>query len=181
MNHAQLNAALFASLLTLSAAPALAQDDNHTGEHRLVMTGVGRFVVFADMASLERDGDGLKMRSFQVPEHDFYIGDELYWGGWSWWRFDCAARTADRLDFTAVRAGGAEGPATPDRAPPYEAVEGGDAAELLAAACDPESVSPNSFGTVEEAVEMGHIWLTIPTPPPALRIPETPPMPPPRL
>ena len=146
---------LFAALLTALAAPAAAQDDNHAGEHRFVLTGVGRFAVFADMVSIERDGDGLKMRAFQVTEADFHVGDQAYWGGWSWWRFDCTARTADRLDFTAVKAGGGEGPATPDPAPPYEAVEGGDAAELLAAACDPASVGPYGVSTLDDAVRVG--------------------------
>jgi hypothetical protein len=180
MKRPVLKSALLAAVLTALAAPAsAAQDDNHAGEHRFVLTGVGRFAVFADMVSLERDGDGVKIRAFQVTETDFYVGDQLYWGGWSWWRFDCAARTADRLDFAAVKAGGAEGPATPDPAPAYEAVEGGDAVELLAAACNPESVGPNSFGTLEEAVEMGHIWLTVPTPPPSLGSPPSPLTPPP--
>ncbi|RZJ34239.1 MAG: hypothetical protein EON86_19245, partial [Brevundimonas sp.] len=125
------------------------------GEHRLVLTSVGRFAVFADMVSTERDGDGLKMRAFQVTEADFHIGAQAYWGGWSWWRFNCAANTADRLDFAAVKAGGAEGPATPDPAPAYEAVEGGDAAELLAAACDPASVGPYGVGTLDDAVRVG--------------------------
>ena len=147
---------LFAALLSALAAPATAgQDDNHAGRHRFVLTGVGRFAVLADMVSLERDGDGLKMRAFQVTEADFHVGDQAYWGGWSWWRFDCAARTADRLDFAAVKAGGAEGPATPDPSPPYEAVEGGDAAELLAAACDPGSAGFSGAGTLEDAVRVG--------------------------
>ena len=36
------------------------------------------------------------------------IGGVAYVGGWSWWRFDCAARTADRLDFASLRADGTE-------------------------------------------------------------------------
>lgn len=143
-------------LCALFAAPATARpQDEHAGEHRLVLTGVGRFAVFADLVSLERDDDGLKMRAFQVTESDFEIAGQAYWGGWSWWRFDCAARTADRLDFAAVKAGGAEGPATPDPAPPYEAVEGGDAAELLAAACDPASVGDRGVSTLGDAVRVG--------------------------
>ena len=156
MKRPPLKSALFTALLTALAAPATAaQDDNHAGEHRFVLTGVGRFAVLADMVSIQRDGDGVKMRAFQVAEADFHVGDQAYWGGWSWWRFDCAARSADRLDFAAVKAGGAEGPATPDPAPPYEAVEGGDAAELLAAACDPDSVGPYGVGTLDDAVRVG--------------------------
>ena len=149
-------AILTAILLAMTATPALAQSKpEHDGEHRFVLTGVGRFAVLADMVSLERDGDGVRLRAFQVAEQDFQIGDQAYWGGWSWWRFDCAARTADRLDFAAVKAGGAEGPATPDPAPPYAAVEGGDAFELLTAACDPASVGPYGASALEEAVWVG--------------------------
>jgi hypothetical protein len=144
-------------LSALFAAPATArpQEDDHEGEHRFVLIGVGRFAVLADMVSLERDGDGVRLRAFQVTEEDFRIGEQLYWGGWSWWRFDCAARMADRQDFAAVKAGGAEGPATPDPAPAYEAIEGGDAAELLAAACDPASVGPYGVSTLADAVWVG--------------------------
>ncbi|MFC7379040.1 hypothetical protein [Brevundimonas sp. GCM10030266] len=150
-------------LSALLAAPATARpQDEHAGEHRLVLTGVGRFAIFADMVSLERDGDGVKMRAFQVTESDFEIAGQAYWGGWSWWRFDCAARTADRLDFAAVKAGGAEGPATPDPAPAYEAVEGGDAAELLTAACDPASVGPYGVSALSEAVWVGREALANP-------------------
>ena len=63
------------------------------------------------------------------------IGGVAYVGGWSWWRFDCAARTADRLDFASLRADGGEGPRTPENAPPYPIAPGGDADELAAAAC----------------------------------------------
>ncbi|WP_439471695.1 hypothetical protein [Brevundimonas sp.] len=143
-------------LCALFAAPAIAgPQDERDGEHRFVLISVGRFAVLADMVSLERNGDGVRLRAFQVTEQDFQIGDQAYWGGWSWWRFDCAARTADRLDFAAVKAGGAEGPATPDPAPPYDAAPGGDAAELLAAACDPASVGPYGVSTLEDAVFVG--------------------------
>lgn len=142
------------------ASPALGQSlPEHDGEHRLVLTGVGRFAVFADMVSLQRDGDAVRLRAFQAAEADFHVGDQAYWGGWSWWRFDCAVRTADRLDFAAVKAGGAEGPATPDPAPAYDAAPGGDAAELLAAACDPDSVGPYGVGTLEDAVRVGRAAL----------------------
>jgi len=179
MKHPSPKVALLAALLTALAAPTAAQEDNHAGEHRLVLTGVGRFAVFADMVSIERDGDGLKMRTFQVTESDFEIAGQAYWGGWSWWRFDCAARTADRLDFAAVKAGGAEGPATPDPAPPYDAVEGGDAAELLAAACNPASVGEGGHRTLDEAVEGGRLAFVVGTPPPALTTPPLPPEKPP--
>lgn len=154
MKHLLLKTALTAALLAASALPGQARDGDE-GEHRFVLISVGRFAVLADMVSLERDGEAVRLRAFQVTEEDFHVGDQAYWGGWSWWRFDCAARTADRLDFAAVKAGGAEGPATPDPAPAYDAVPGGDAAELLAAACDPDSVGPYGVRTLEDAVSVG--------------------------
>ena len=141
-----------ASLAALLASPVAAQDAE---PHHLVLTGAGRFAIFADLTSVRPDGNGVRMRAFQTAEEDFEVAGQAYWGGWSWWRFDCAARTADRLDFAAVKAGGAEGPATPDSSPPYEAVEGGDAAELLTAACDPDTLGPYGVGTLEDAVRVG--------------------------
>jgi hypothetical protein len=84
-----LPAILSAALL---ASPAFGQP-----QHRLVLTGVGRFAVLADLSTISRDGDRARMRSLQVTEEDFRAGGQTYWGGWSWWAFDCAARTADRL------------------------------------------------------------------------------------
>ena len=125
MQRAFLATAAF-SLLATSAA---AQD------HSLVLTGVGRFAVFADAASITPDGDGVRMRSLQVSEEDMMIGGVAYVGGWSWWRFDCAAGTADRLDFASLRADGSEGPSTPERSPPAAIQPGQDASALAAAAC----------------------------------------------
>ena len=122
--------------------------------HALVLTGVGRFVVFADTATIRREPDGVRMRSLQVVEEDFTVGTTRYLGGWSWWRFGCDAGTADRLDFASVAVGGAEGPSTPEGQPAYPAAPGGDAAELLAVACgtvEPEVVAT----TVEAAVRIG--------------------------
>ena len=121
--------ALLATTISLLATTAAAQD------HALVLTGVGRFAVFADSASLTPDGDGVRMRSLQISEEDMVIGGVAYSGGWSWWRFDCAAQTADRLDFASLKADGTEGPITPEAAPPYVISPGGDAAELAAVAC----------------------------------------------
>lgn len=147
-------AALAAALL---AAPACAQPQPEG--HRLVLTGVGRFAVLADLSTLSRQGDRVRMRSLQVTEEDFQAGGQTYWGGWSWWVFDCAARTADRLDFASVREGGAEGPATPDPAPAYAAAAGGDAAELLAVACDPASAGEADADNLEDAVRIGRAAL----------------------
>jgi hypothetical protein len=146
--------AVAALLCALAAAPAMAQDGP-----QLVITGVGRFAVFADLSTIRREADTVRMRAFQAAEADFEIGGQAYWGGWSWWSFDCAARTADRLDFAAVKAGGAEGPATPDASPAYEAAAGGDAAELLAVACDPASAGEADADSLENAVRIGRAML----------------------
>jgi len=119
----------------------------------LVPTGVGRFAIYADVASIAREGDNAQMRELQVTETGFKVGDVVYVGGWSRWAFDCRARTADRLDFASLRADGTEGPATPDKAPAHDAAPGGDAAELLAIACGHER--PAEVLTLEEAISQG--------------------------
>ncbi|MBB4798631.1 alpha-L-fucosidase [Brevundimonas bullata] len=133
---------------SLLATSAVAQD------HALVLTGVGRFAIFADAASITPDGDGVRMRSLQVSEEDMAIGDVAYSGGWSWWRFDCAAQTADRLDFASLRADGVEGPITPTKSSPYAIAPGGDAAELAAVACGAEVGSADAT-TAADAVRIG--------------------------
>ena len=120
---------------------------------QLVETGVGRFAVYADVASIEREGDTARMRELQVTEAGFSVGDVVYVGGWSRWAFDCRAMTADRLDFASLRADGTEGPATPDDAPAYEAAPGGDAAELLAVACG-ETTNRDTL-TLDQAISRG--------------------------
>jgi hypothetical protein len=122
-------------------------------EPQLVETGVGRFAQFADVGSIEREGDVVRMRSLQVAEEGFRVGEALYVGGWSRWAFDCRARTADRLDFASLRADGVEGPATPDPAPAYDAAPGGDAAELLAVACG--ETRPETALTLDQAIARG--------------------------
>jgi len=144
------------------ATPACAQPTRRPQDGpRLGLTGVGRFAVLADLSSVERDGDTARMRALQVAEEDFTVGDQTYWGGWSWWSFDCRARTADRLDFAAVREGGAEGPATPDAARAYDAAPGGDAAELLAVACDPASAGEADADTLADGVRVGRAALRL--------------------
>lgn len=132
----------------LMATTAAAQD------HALVLTGIGRFAVFADAASLTPDGDGVRMRSLQVNEEDMVIGEVAYAGGWSWWRFDCVAQTADRLDFASLRADGVEGPITPTKSAPYAIAPGGDAAELAAVACATETRTADAVSAAE-AVRIG--------------------------
>ena len=123
----------------------------------LVPTGVGRFAIYADVASIERDGDMARMRELQVTETGFKVGDVVYVGGWSRWAFDCRARTADRLDFSSLKADGTEGPATPDAAPAYDAAPGGDAAELLAIACATDR--PAETLTLDQAIRRGQAAL----------------------
>jgi hypothetical protein len=122
---------------------------------RLVMTGVGRFAVFADLATRSRSGDQARMRSLQVVEPGFEVDGRAFWGGWSWWAFDCREQTADRLDFASVSDGGVEGPVVPDGEPAYAAAPGGDGAELLAMACSDGPVRAPVFPTVEAAVVAG--------------------------
>lgn len=135
----------------LLATPVQAQDIGH----ELVLAHTGRFAVFADRASIERDGDIAQMRSLQIADADFTVAGEPYWGGWSHWRFDCAARTADRLDFASVREGGAEGAPFPDDAPAYDAAPGGEADALLRIACTQVWHTVGDADTVAEAVRLG--------------------------
>lgn len=140
-------AALAAAIQSASAAQG-------ARPHAFVITGAGRFAQAADAASVVRDGDRARMRVLQVADKDFHVGDTAYWGGWSWWSFDCAGRTADRLDFASVREGGAEGPSMADEQPAFPIVSGGDADELAAVACATETPTPQAV-TVEEAVRLG--------------------------
>ncbi|MBB5744485.1 hypothetical protein [Brevundimonas variabilis] len=139
------------------AAAALALALTASPDPAFVLTGAGRYAVLADVASIARQGDTVRMRAFQAVEPDFSAGGEAYWGGWSWWAFDCSTRMADRLDFASVREGGREGPSTPDRSPAYPAAPGGDAAELLAVACSPPVTIDAT--TLEDAVRLGRAAL----------------------
>lgn len=145
------------AVLTISAAALLATSAV-AQDHALVLTGVGRFAIFADVASVTPDGApasaSVQMRSLQVSEEDMVIRDVAYVGGWSWWRFDCAARTADRLDFASLKTDGTEGPITPTKSAPYPIAPGGDAAELAAVACGAEARKPDVMSAAE-AVRVG--------------------------
>ena len=136
----------------LSAAPGMASEP----EPQLVMSGVGRFAVFVDLSTREADGRQVRIRSLQVAEPGFEVEGVQYWGGWSWWQFDCVDRTADRLDFASVLAGGVEGPAVEDPQPAFIASPGGDAAEVLAIACATGPYEGPTFGSLEDAVVEGH-------------------------
>ncbi len=122
--------------------------------HSFVLTGAGRFAVLADLSTIGREGDIAEMRALQVSDNSFTVAGVAYWGGWSRWRFDCAAHTADRLDFASLRESGVEGPSTLEPSPAYPAAPGGDAAELLEVAC---STTPRTADvtTLEAAVRLG--------------------------
>ena len=146
------------SLLALAALSAALQTPE---PRRFVFLGAGRFAQYADMATLTPEGSGGRIRVLQVVEPDFEAGGVAYWGGWSWWRFDCGPNSqVDRLDFASVREGGGEGPATRDTAPPYEAVQGGDAFEMVVAACNPDDYDID-FTTLEAAVVHGREQLAL--------------------
>jgi len=135
---------LIATLMAFQTQPA----------HAFVVTGSGRFAQVADAASIIRDAGTARMRVLQVVDSRFTVGGTHYWGGWSWWSFDCELRTADRLDFTSIREGGLEGPTVADEAPPYPIEAGGDAEELAKLACSdtPPAVQAR---TLEEGVRLG--------------------------
>lgn len=52
------------------AAAILVQD----APPHLVLTGVGRWAMFADAASVTPDGEAVRMRALQVAEADFTAG-----------------------------------------------------------------------------------------------------------
>lgn len=138
--------------LLMQAAPIAPE------RHAFVLTGAGRFAVLADLTTRRRTGDIAEIRALQVSEEPFVIADKTYVGGWSRWRFDCAARTADRLDFASLRDSGVEGPSTPEPSPAYEAAPGGDAAEILAVACAAALPAPEAR-TVEDAIRLARAAL----------------------
>lgn len=147
------------SLLVLLAL--LVSGQSSPTEGRWVLTGVGRFAVFADLDSIRRDGDMAWVTSFQVVEEDFSIDGRTYAGGLSHWAFDCAARMADRLDFVALNTELGFGEGTAERNPAYPAAPGGDAAELLVVACDPASAGEADADNLADAVRVGRAALRL--------------------
>ena len=135
---------LIATLMALQTQPS----------HAFVVTGSGRFAQVADTASIVRDADIARIRVLQVADSRFTVGGTHYWGGWSWWRFDCALKTADRLDFASVREGGLMGPVVADDAPAYPIAAGGDAEELANLACS-DTPAANQIHTLEDGVSLG--------------------------
>lgn len=139
-----------AAAIGLAAAPVEAQ------ERQLVLSGVGRFAVFVDLSTREVTGSQVRVRTLQVAEPGFVVEGQPFWGGWSWWAFDCEARTADRLDFASVLADGVEGPSVPEDQPHFRVSPGGDAQEMLTVACAGTGPEASVFDSVEAAVEEGH-------------------------
>lgn len=146
----------FALLTLLGAGVMAGPGQAQEPQPQLVMSGVGRFAVFVDLSTRDARGQQVRIRSLQVAEPGFEVEGQPYWGGWSWWRFDCVERTADRLDFVSVLAGGIEGPSVEDPQPAFTVSPGGDAAEMLDMACATEAPHGPVFTSVEDAVAEGH-------------------------
>lgn len=135
---------LITALVALQAQPT----------HAFVVTGTGRFAQVADAASILRDGSKARMRVLQVADSEFTVAGTHFWGGWSWWSFDCKLRTADRLDFASVREGGLVGPLMADDTPAHPIAPGGDAEELARLACS-DQLPAIQARTLEDAVRLG--------------------------
>ena len=119
----------------------------------LQMTGQGRFTYFAALDTISPMAANLRQLDALQLSEPIEIGTETYIGGWSRWVFDCEARTAQRLDFSSLKADGTRGPATPTRGQAYPLVAGGDAAELAAVACG-EVERRIDARTLQEAVKL---------------------------
>ncbi|MBA4001579.1 surface-adhesin E family protein [Brevundimonas sp.] len=146
-------------MLAILLAAALQTTAPQPDDHDLVLSSVGRFAVFADRTSLERDGEMVTIRALQVVEPGFEAGGRAYAGGWSNWRFDCAARTGDRLDFASLAEDGTEGPATPDSTPPAPVSPGGDMGDLFDIACAGARSEAETVTSVTAAVSRGRALL----------------------
>ena len=146
---------MLAILITAALQTTAPQPDDHD----LVLSSVGRFAVFADRASLERDDEVVTLRALQVVEPGFEAGGRAYAGGWSNWRFDCAARTGDRLDFASLGEDGTEGPVTPDSTPAAPVSPGGDMGDLFDIACHGAAADAEAVNSVAAAVSLGRALL----------------------
>ena len=146
-------------MFAILIAAALQAAASQPADHDLVLSSVGRFAVFADRASLQREGEAVTIRALQVVEAGFEAGGRAYAGGWSNWRFDCAGRTGDRLDFASLAEDGTEGPATPDATPPAPVSPGGDMGDLFEIACGASTTDAEAVTTTAEAVSRGRALL----------------------
>ncbi|WP_312821041.1 surface-adhesin E family protein [Brevundimonas sp.] len=120
---------------------------------RLQQVREGRFVYFADLDTISREGSGARLRSLQMSDEPMLIDGKAYIGGYSNWQFDCEARTGRREDYASLRDDGTVGPVTPIRSQPIDLAPGGEAAELAAVACGevPQSLDATS---IEEALAL---------------------------
>lgn len=114
---------------------------------RMQLVREGRFVYFAELDSITRDGANARMRSVQLSAEPSAIGGKNYIGGYSWWQFDCIAKTGQRMDYASLRDDLVIGPVMPIDGPVIELSPGGEAAELAAVAC----------GWVEPRVDATHL------------------------
>ena len=146
-------------MLAILLAAALQTTAPQPVDPDLILSSVGRFAVFADRASLERDGEVVTIRALQVVEPGFEAGGRAYAGGWSNWRFDCAARTGDRLDFASLAEDGTEGPTTPDSTPPAPVSPGGDMGDLFEIACGAVTADAEALTSAAAAVSRGRALL----------------------
>lgn len=120
--------------VVLTALPCVAAaGDAH--DMRLQKVREGRFVYFADLDTVQRNGTTARIRSLQMTEEPMVIGEAAYMGGYSNWLFDCEGRTGLREDYASLRADGHVGPVTPTRNPIQELAPGGEAAALAEVAC----------------------------------------------
>lgn len=147
--------ALALALQAVVVTPA----DPPPADRDLVLSGLGRFAVFADRDSMEREDQIVTLRALQVAETGFEAGGRAYVGGWSAWRFDCARRMGDRLDFSSLAEDGTEGPATPEPAPARPIGENGDMAGLFEVACGAPSADAVTAASVDEAIALGRARL----------------------
>lgn len=146
-------------MLAILMTAALQTTAPQSADHDLVLSSVGRFAVFADRASLEREGEVVTIRALQVVEPGFEAGGRAYVGGWSQWRFDCAGRTGDRLDFASLTEDGTEGPATPDTTPATPVSPGGDMGDLYGIACERAGADAETVRSIDAAVSRGRALL----------------------
>ena len=126
-----------------------------------VLRFVGSDAVLADVASIQRDGDSVRMRSLLVFKEDVRLAGPLYWGGAHQWTFDCRAGTADLRHFAFLMGGGNYGEGVLDRNPPYAAATSRREAALLAVACDPASAGEADADNLEDAVRVGRAALRL--------------------
>lgn len=126
---------------------------------RWVLASAGRDAVLADVASIRRDGDSVRMRSLLVLKEDVRLAGAPYWGGAHQWTFDCGARTADLHHFAFLMGDGNYGTGSLDRSPPYAPAPDRSEAALLTIACDPGSAGEADADNLADAIRLGRAAL----------------------